>query len=116
LKWLTGYGLDDQSSNLGSKMTLFATASDSGTHPASYTMGTGGKRLFPEHEVENSPPHTAAVKNAWSHTTTSPFITVWIMHWDNFNFTFTKHRYFSKLQRKKLHNPTIYAWFSQVAL
>jgi hypothetical protein len=46
-----------------------------GTYPDSYPMGTGGslsgvKR--PGRETDHSPPPTAKVKNAWSHTSTPP--------------------------------------------
>jgi hypothetical protein len=49
----------------------------SGTHPASYAMGTrvissGEKR--PRHEADHSPPSSAEVKNAWSCTSTPTFV------------------------------------------
>jgi hypothetical protein len=47
----------------------------SGTHPGSYSVGTGGtfpgvKRLG--READHSSPSSAEVKNAWSYTSTPP--------------------------------------------
>jgi hypothetical protein len=48
----------------------------SGVHPTSYTMGTGGsfpgvKR--PGREADHSPPTSAAVKEMWIYTSTTPY-------------------------------------------
>jgi hypothetical protein len=53
---------------------LLNVQTDSGAHPASYSMGTGD--LYSEvkrsgHEVDKLPPTNAEVKNAWSYTSTS---------------------------------------------
>jgi hypothetical protein len=64
-------------------------------HPASYPMGTralslGVKR--PWREDDHSPPSSAAVKNAWSYTSTPQYVFLaWclIKHRDNLTFTFT---------------------------
>jgi hypothetical protein len=42
----------------------------SGTHPASYPMGTRGS--FPGHEADHSPAFSAEVKNPWNYNSTSP--------------------------------------------
>jgi hypothetical protein len=46
----------------------------SGTHPASYAMGTGVtlslKLKQPGREADHSPPSSAGVKNEWSYTST----------------------------------------------
>jgi hypothetical protein len=50
----------------------------SGAHSASYRMGTGIKR--PGQEAEHSPPSSAEVKNAWSYTSTLPYVfMVWYL-------------------------------------
>jgi hypothetical protein len=76
-----GYGLDDR----GSKVRFPAGAGNfslhhhvqngSGTHPASYPVGTRGslpRVKRPEREADHSPPSSAEVKNAWSYTSTPP--------------------------------------------
>jgi hypothetical protein len=49
---------------------------DSRAHPAYYPMGTGvslGVKL-PGREANYSPPSSAEVKNAWSYTSTPPYV------------------------------------------
>jgi hypothetical protein len=55
---------------------------------ASYPMGIGGP--FPGREADHSPPSSAEVKNAWSYTSTPPYVFMALYlakHRDNFNFT-----------------------------
>jgi hypothetical protein len=56
----------------------------SGVHPASYPVGTGvhSSRRQPDH----SPPSSAEVKNAWSFSSTPPYVCMDI-------FTFTEYRF-----------------------
>jgi hypothetical protein len=56
-------------------------------------MATGGGGASPSQgikrpgrEADNSPPFSANVKNAWSYTSTRPYV---IMDWNRNNFTFT---------------------------
>jgi hypothetical protein len=69
----TGYGLDDRGVGVlvpvGDFSLLLVVQTDSGAHPASYPMGTGGsfpgvKR--PGREAGRSPPTSAEVKNTLS--------------------------------------------------
>jgi hypothetical protein len=76
----------------------------SGAHPVSYPMGT---RIFSQEvkaagrETDHSPPSSAEIKNAWSYTSTPPYVfivwclikhgcvfTAWnlVKHRDNFTF------------------------------
>jgi hypothetical protein len=74
-----GYGLDDQGSGVrfpegaGNFSLHHRIQNGSGSHPASYPIGTRGsfpgvKRLG--REANHSPPSSAEVKNAWSYTST----------------------------------------------
>jgi hypothetical protein len=76
-----GYGLEDRGSRVrfpagvGNFSLHHRVQNGSGTHPASYPMGTRGsfpgvKR--PGREADHSPPCSAEVKNAWSYTSTPP--------------------------------------------
>jgi hypothetical protein len=74
------YGLDDRggrsSSSSGVKNFLHVVQTGSGSHPASYLMGTGrfsrgAKR--PGRETDNSPPTSAEVKKMWIYTSTPPY-------------------------------------------
>jgi hypothetical protein len=78
-----GYGLDDRGSRVrfpagaGNFSLHHRVQSGSGAHPASYPMGTRGS--FPGGkaagcEGDHSPPSSAEVKNAWSYTSTSPYV------------------------------------------
>jgi hypothetical protein len=64
----------------------------SGAHPASYPTGTGGS--FPRSkaaEAYHSPPSNAEVENAWSYTSTPPYVYMaWclVKYRDNFTFNF----------------------------
>jgi hypothetical protein len=66
----------------------------SGSHPASYPMGTGAVSLGikrPGRKVDHSPPSSAEVKNAWSYTSTLQYVFMtWclIKNRDNFTFIF----------------------------
>jgi hypothetical protein len=68
----------------------------SGAQPAFYLMGT--ERSFPSvkwpgQEADHSPPSSAKVKNAWSYTSTPPYVLMawyFVKHRENFPFsTFT---------------------------
>ena len=59
----------------------------SGTHPASYSVGT---RVFPGvkqagHEVNDLPPSSSKIENEWSYTSTPP---IYLHGVDRENFTF----------------------------
>jgi hypothetical protein len=59
---------------------LFQTGS--GAHPASYTTGTGGSLQGVNRsgrEADHSPPFCAKVNNAWSYTSTPPYIMAWCL-------------------------------------
>jgi hypothetical protein len=61
---------------VGGNLSLHPRAqTGSGTHPASYTMGTRGS--FPggevEREADHSPPSSVEIKNAWSYTSTPKY-------------------------------------------
>jgi hypothetical protein len=69
----------------------------SGTHPASYPMGTGeGGALSlcvkrPGREADHSSPYSAEMKNAWAiHPLSQYTFMAWclVKHKDNFTFTF----------------------------
>jgi hypothetical protein len=77
-----GYGLDDR----GSRVQFPAGAGNfslhhrvqycSGTHRASYPMGTGVLSLRvkrPGREADHSPPSSAEVKNVWGYTSTPKY-------------------------------------------
>jgi hypothetical protein len=73
-----GYGLDDRGFESRQNLELplhHLVPTGSGTHPASYTMGT---RYFslrvkcPGREADHSPPSSVEVKNTWSYTYTTP--------------------------------------------
>jgi hypothetical protein len=56
---------------------LHVVQTDSGAHPASYLMDTGGS--FPRvkwtvREADHSPPNSAEVKNTWIYTATPPYV------------------------------------------
>jgi hypothetical protein len=94
-----GYGLDDRSSRVrlpagaGNFSLLHRVQTGSGAHPASYPVGTRGSFpgvKWPGREVEDSPPSSAEVKNAWSYTSTPlyAFMAWWLVeHRDNVTFT-----------------------------
>jgi hypothetical protein len=78
-----GYGLDDRGSRVrfpavvGNFSLHHRVQSGSGAHSAFYPMGTRGsfpgvKR--PGREADHSPPARAAVKNAWSYTSTPKYV------------------------------------------
>jgi hypothetical protein len=91
-----GYGLDDRvlgfDSRLGLGIFLFTTASRTAlgpTHPpiqwVPAVLSLGVKR--PGREADHSTPSSAEVKNAWSYTSTPPYVFVaWcsLKHRDNF--------------------------------
>jgi hypothetical protein len=71
----TGYGLDER--RVGIQVPaeisfLHVVQADSGAHPASYPMGTGG--LSQGHEADHSPPSSAEVKKAWIYTFTPLYV------------------------------------------
>jgi hypothetical protein len=85
------YRLDNRGSIPGRGRDSFLchrVQADSGSHLASYSMGTVG--LFPwGSEADHSPPSSAKVKNTWSYTSTPPHVLMaWclIKHSDNFAF------------------------------
>jgi hypothetical protein len=74
---------------IGVRLFLFATASRPALEgrPASYPVGTGGSS--PAREVHHTLPSSAEVKNAWSYTSTPPYVFMaWclIKHGDGFTF------------------------------
>jgi len=76
---------------------LFTTASRPALGPTqppiqwvTGTLSLGVKR--PGREGDHSPPSSAEIKNAWSYTSTPPYVfMVWylVKHRDNFTFTFS---------------------------
>jgi hypothetical protein len=63
-------------SQQGQEFSLFHIAhTDSGVHPTSYPMGTGGSFLVkrPGHEADDSHPASAEVKKVWIYTSTTPY-------------------------------------------
>jgi hypothetical protein len=73
----TGYGLDDRRVGLrvpvGAKMFSSPRRPDcSGSHPASYPMGTGGKMA--EGWSSHSPVHNGKDKNTYNYTFTPPYV------------------------------------------
>jgi hypothetical protein len=70
------YGLDDRGSRVrfpagaGNFSIHHRVQNGSGTHPASYPMGTRGS--FLGGETDHSPSSSVEVKNAWSYTSTPP--------------------------------------------
>jgi hypothetical protein len=92
-----GYGLDDQGSRVrfpagAENFSLRRVRNGSGAHPVSYPMCT--RCFFPgvkrrEREADHSPPSSNEVKNAWSHTSTPPYVFMaWcsVKHRDDFTF------------------------------
>jgi hypothetical protein len=56
---------------------LHIIQTDSGAHPASYTVCTGGSFpgiKWPKYEAEHSLPTSAEVKNTWIYTSTPPYV------------------------------------------
>jgi hypothetical protein len=82
----------------------------SGTHSASYSMGTGvflpGKKP-PRHEVNHSPPK---VKNGWSYIPTTPIL-LHSLCWENVTFTLCAH--VGPLSVSSLLTATFFAVFIQ---
>jgi hypothetical protein len=102
-----GYGLDDWGSRVrfpagaGNFSLNHRVQTGSGTHPASYLMGTGGVLYLgvkrPEREADHSPPSGAEVNNAWSYTSTPPMRLhgVVIKLRDNFTFNLVLESFYS---------------------
>jgi hypothetical protein len=71
-----GYGLDDRGSRVrfpagaGNFSLHHRVQNGTGTHSASYPMGTRGS--FPGGEADHSPPSSAEDKNSWRCTYTLP--------------------------------------------
>jgi hypothetical protein len=91
------YGLDNWGSIPGRDRCfshLHLVQTGSGAHPGSYPMGTGGNSPRVKmlgREADHSPLSSAEFKNAWSCTSTPPYIFMaWYLfkHRDNFTFTF----------------------------
>jgi len=60
---------------MGAGDLLHCIQTDSGVHPASYSMGTGALSpgvKQPGHEADHSPLPSDEVKNAWCYTSTHP--------------------------------------------
>jgi hypothetical protein len=78
----TGYGLDGRGVGVrvpvGSIIFFFhVVQTGSGTHPASYPMGTGV--IFPGvkrsvREADHSAPTSAEIKKTWSYTSIPPYV------------------------------------------
>jgi hypothetical protein len=80
----TGYGLDERGGGWSSSpvrvkkfLVLHIVQTDSGVHPTSYKMGTGGS--FPGvkrqgREADRSPPTSAEIKKMWIYTPTPPYV------------------------------------------
>jgi hypothetical protein len=82
----TDYGLDDRGSipcrgREGICSLRLCVQDDSGVHPASYRMATGGSFagvMRPGREADHSPLSTAEVKKVWSYTSTPQYVfTTW---------------------------------------
>jgi len=72
---VVGYGLDDWCSiPSGAEKCSphHRVQTGSGSYPASYTIRTGDS--FPGGEADRSPPSKADFKNAWSYTSTHPYV------------------------------------------
>jgi hypothetical protein len=87
VQWL-GCWLDDRGSILvrDNQRTLSLrqrVQTGSGAHPASYLMAAGSSSLRVKRsgrETDHSPPSGAEVKNAWSYTSTHPYVfTAWCL-------------------------------------
>jgi hypothetical protein len=96
-RWATGWtiGILGFNTRRGLGIFIFTTASTTAlgpTQPIQWVPGAlslGVKRL--DREADHSPPSSAKVKNAWSYTSTPPYVfLVWclVKHRDN-NFTST---------------------------
>jgi hypothetical protein len=107
---LLGYVLDDRGSRVrfparaGNFSLHHRVQTGSGTHPASYPMGTRGLYLgvkWPGREADHSSPPNAGVKNACSYTSTPPIRLHGVMlnskQRDDFTVTSTTHPWGSKL-------------------
>jgi hypothetical protein len=79
----TGYGLDDRGVGVripvGQEFSLLHVVQTvSGTHPASYAMGTGVSFLRgvkrQARESDHSPPASAEVKKMWIYTYTPQYV------------------------------------------
>jgi hypothetical protein len=77
----TGYGLDDRmigvrfSAGAGNFFPRRRVQTGSGSHPASYTINTGGFTLgvkWPGREANHSHPSSAKVNSAWKCTSSPP--------------------------------------------
>jgi hypothetical protein len=105
-----GYGLDDWGSRVrfpagaGNFSLHHRVQNGSGAHSASYPIGSG--RLIPRgvkrpcREADHLPPSSAEVKNAWSYTSTPPYV---FMMWHRGNFTFANCITSDDLQNKLKH-------------
>jgi hypothetical protein len=72
---VSGYGMDDRAIEVRSRQrqkdfsSSLCVHTDSGAHPASCTMGTGGPfpggKARPAHDADHSPPSSAEVMNEY---------------------------------------------------